>query len=221
MTYHNSGAIKQCLPLFVEKYRETTLNQLPKIITGKNRILCEIYDTVKHSHRSREFTRLTEKLCNGIIKTSVTKVTNRRTISFQWQLLHWIWSNYNFSNLTGKSSWTIKQLTASHENCPKEFMEKRSYTKLYTKLRVTKMPQMVFIIWPSHQHSNGRRSRIRNVKVATVNSILIKLYILYIFPAEKKSLLYQEGLPTRYSKFTFRDVLTNTFCVSYFPFSCQ
>lgn len=65
-------------------------------------------------------------------------------------------------------------------------MEKRSYTKLYTKLCVTKMPQMVFIIWPSHQHNNGRRSRIRNVKVATVNSILIKLYILYIFPVEKK-----------------------------------
>lgn len=66
-------------------------------------------------------------------------------------------------------------------------MEKRSYTKLYTKLCVTKMPQMVFIIWPSHQHNNGRRSRIRNVKVATVNSILIKLYILYIFPVEKKN----------------------------------
>lgn len=49
MTHHHSGAIKQCLPLFVEKYRETTLNSLPQIITGKNRILYEIYDTDYHT----------------------------------------------------------------------------------------------------------------------------------------------------------------------------
>lgn len=49
MTRHASGAIKQRLPHFIEKYMETKLNQ-SKIITGKNPKFYTAYDIDYHTY---------------------------------------------------------------------------------------------------------------------------------------------------------------------------
>lgn len=83
MTHHASGATKKCLPHFIQKCIETKLNKLTKIITHKNQKLYRAYDVVYHmyAHEKVSDSKLPEKQCNDIAKTSVTEWQRERLFS--------------------------------------------------------------------------------------------------------------------------------------------